>query len=81
MPKPRSEKGERQLRAYWSKSERDIEFWYPDQKANGAYLHGCVFTKEFVREMDERGFDITTLDFKISKKERAEELDESEGTS
>ena len=58
------------LRVNWGKRERDLMFHFPlgfYTKSDAHYLHG-VFTAEFIKEMDERGYDITTLKFEISPK-------------
>jgi len=55
------------LRAYWSKKEKDIMLHSPlgiQTKCDGHYLSG-VFNKEFIKEMGERGYDITTVKFSI----------------
>lgn len=36
--------------------------------ADASYLLGKVFTKEFISEMERRGYDISTIKFEISPK-------------
>lgn len=62
-----------ELKAYYGRAEGDgpdVCFAWGEgvQKANGAYLAFDVFNSDFRREMEERGFDITTLRFSIHKK-------------
>ena len=37
-------------------------------QADAHYLFDKVFTKEFVKEMTDRGYDVTTMKFEISPK-------------
>lgn len=58
------------LRATWSKREKDIMLHYPlgfSTRCDGSYL-SHIFGKKFTDEMDERGYDITTLKFSIEPK-------------
>lgn len=58
------------LRAYWSKKERDVMLHWPagtHTKCDGSYLSG-VFDKAFQKEMERRGYDLTTLKFSIEPK-------------
>ena len=60
---------ENKLRARWSKSEKDILLIYPlgiMTKRDSAYLGFRVFNEEFVKEMVDRGYDITSLKFEIT---------------
>lgn len=62
------------LRAKWSKREGDIMLYYPlgrGTKSDGAYLALTIFNKEFVKEMEQRGYDITKMRFEIPIKEGA----------
>lgn len=70
-------KDKTKLRARWSKKEKDLLFSYP-QRCDGHYLY-WVFCAEklkdaigrettFVQELEQRGYDITTLKFEIKLK-------------
>lgn len=66
----RSDRRHPDLRAYWSRRERDVMFWrsaHEGGSANAAYLHH-VIGGDFLRELDRRGFDTTTLRFSIRRK-------------
>lgn len=55
------------LRATWCKSESDIMLHYPSgtgTRTDGAYL-SMVFDSQFVSQMKQRGYDITTMKFSI----------------
>lgn len=43
--------------------------------ADTSYLLGNVFTKEFISEMERRGYDISTIKFEISPKIPTNRLD------
>lgn len=65
-----------QLRAYYGRAGGDgpdICFAWGDgvRSGNGAYLAYDVFNQDFRREMEERGFDITTLRFSIMQKPKS----------
>ncbi len=66
------------LYAYWSKKENDIMFHYPTSKPDGHLLclwlctgrwDGRSMGKSLMEELDERGFDTTTIKFSIRLKE------------
>ena len=60
---------ENKLRARWSKKEKDVLLISPlgiMTRCDGAYLAFNVFNKEFVKEMVDRGYDITSLKFEIT---------------
>jgi len=60
----------KKLRAFWSKRERDTMFEHPYglmTKNDARFIHG-VFTKEFQKELEERGYDWATFKFEISPK-------------
>jgi hypothetical protein len=65
------------LTAKWSKRERDVMIVYP-RRCDGAFLQGilCHVTdagwtqSSFLKELDARGYDVTTLRFSISLKEK-----------
>lgn len=69
-----AEQQERKLHVRWSKRERALLYHYPTRKADGGmlshafegqiHLHG----KTLVSELEERGYDITTLRFSIELK-------------
>lgn len=59
---------ESKLIAKWSKEKEDIVIQYPIGKqtyTDMAYLFREVFTEEFRKEMECRGYDIKTLIFSI----------------
>lgn len=58
------------LRMFFSKKERDTMFEFPSgiyTKADAAYLNH-FFTKEFMEELEKRGYDWQTVKFEISPK-------------
>ena len=68
------------LYAYWSERERDVEFHFPN-KPDGHWLHawfsdarlGSSLRDEessmgFLKQLEARGYDITTLRFSVRKK-------------
>ena len=58
------------LRATYSKKECDVMLHHPlgiGTKSDAGYLSG-VFGKEFTDELDNRGYDITTMKFSIEPK-------------
>jgi len=70
---------ENTLSMYWSKREKDIVYAYPS-KVDGHMLHhrlgSEVYNKwkdeydlSFFKELEARGYDLTTLRFSICKKE------------
>ena len=61
------------LTAEWSKRERDILYHYPS-KPDGHLLHcrlgvGSTQGKALLDELEERGYDLTTLQFSIRRRE------------
>jgi hypothetical protein len=55
------------LKAYWNKKEKDIYFRYPlgiGTKCDAHFLSG-VFNENFLNELRDRGYDISTLKFEI----------------
>ena len=63
-------KGLHELRANWSKRERDVMLHHPigfSTNTDAHYLSG-VFGRDFQREMENRGYDISTMRFAISPK-------------
>lgn len=69
MTKPRRKPA---LRASWGKREQDIVYHY-DSKPNGHLLHwalsgGGSEPINLLKELDRRGYDITTLRFSICRK-------------
>lgn len=63
------------LTAVWSKRERDILYSYPS-KQDGHLLHchlGTEFApkKPLLDELEERGYDLTTLQFCVRRKQPA----------
>lgn len=56
---------------YWDKKENCIGAYHPlgfMTQTDAHYLFDKVFTKEFVKEMTDRGYDVTTMKFEISPK-------------
>ena len=52
------------LTAYWDKKENCIGAYHPlgfMTQTDAHYLFDNVFTKEFVKEMTDRGYDVTTM--------------------
>lgn len=59
------------LTAYWDKKENCIGAYHPlgfMTQTDAHYLFDKVFTKEFVKEMTDRGYDVRTMKFEISPK-------------
>jgi hypothetical protein len=63
------------LFAWWSPKEQDVEFHFP-RSADGHMLHGAFsYAKvgrdgeSLLKELEARGYDLTTLRFSISLKE------------
>lgn len=66
------------LYAYWSKRERDIMYCYSDSPSDGHLLHRFFDPKTWsvlygeckplYKELEARGYDITTFRFSIKKK-------------
>lgn len=58
------------LTAQWSKKERDLVFGFP-RKCDGHLVYGAFSTtylqKDFVTELKERGYDLTTLQFSVRR--------------
>lgn len=55
------------LRAYWSKRKGDLMFDYPlgvMTSADASYLSG-IFNKDFIQELENRGYDTTKIKFEI----------------
>lgn len=64
-------KKKEKLTAYWDKKENCIGAYHPPgfmTQTDAHYLFDKVFTKEFVKEMTDRGYDVTTMKFEISPK-------------
>ena len=59
----------RPLRAYWSKKEWDVMIDTPTGPS-GHWL-ASVFCKEFLKELDERGYDKTTLRFSVKQRQES----------
>jgi len=66
------------LTAYWDKRERDIVFGSPC-KPDGHLLYGALSFIEFssgktlLKELEDRGYDITTLQFSVKRKYKPNE--------
>lgn len=62
------------LRVRWSKRERDLLFLWDKYPPDGHLLYGafCVGTdgeRSFAKELEARGYDLTTLRFQIRRKD------------
>lgn len=58
------------LRAYWSKRETDVMLHFPlgrQTVCDGHWLSG-VFDKNFIEQLEARGYDPTTLRFSVEPK-------------
>ena len=69
----RSKPGE--LKCYWSKKENDLLFSWGEgvQKYDGSWLNSWYgyhrgFDDTFLKELESRGYDLTTLKFSVKKK-------------
>ena len=65
---------ENKLRARWSKRHKTIVSTYPlgiSTNCDTNYLLSDIFNKEFINEMVDRGYDISTLKFEIKVDENA----------
>ncbi len=66
-------KAKYKLRANWSKSEMDIMLHWPlgvGTRADGSYLSD-IFNQDFIKQMEQRGYDITKMKFEIPIKKGA----------
>lgn len=56
----------------WSKKEKDFLIHYP-RKCDGHLVHGFfsgyMNGKEFMEELEKRGYDLKTLKFEVKEKE------------
>lgn len=56
----------------WLKKEKDFSIHYP-RKCDGhllySFFEGYINAKELFKELEQRGYDLTTLKFEISEKE------------
>ena len=73
IKEPKLKKADK-LEAKWSKKEHDIMICYPN-RPDGHFLHGFlvhardpVIPDSFLKELENRGYDLTTLKFSIEKK-------------
>ena len=70
---------ENKLRARWGKGAKDILVTYPMGMGTCCdcnYMLGDIFTREFEKEMKERGYDIKTLKFEIKVDEKSKTFKE-----
>jgi len=51
----------------WSKKENDIMIHFP-RKRDGHYI-SLLINNDFIKEMESRGYDITTIKFSIKRKQ------------
>jgi len=64
-------KKKEKLTAYWDNKENCIGSYHPlgiFTHTDSNYLFDKVFSKEFVKEMTDRGYDVKTMKFEISPK-------------
>lgn len=62
----------------WSKRENDIQVkWAAGCRATARYLMGRIFgvgySDDLLKELDQRGYDVTTLRFSINRKKEEED--------
>lgn len=67
-------KPSKKLRVYWSKKEKELMYYYPKYAATGGMLAWHFENlkcdgKTLVEELEDRGFDLSTLRFSIAYKE------------
>lgn len=55
------------LRVYWSKKEDGVMLQHPmgDQTPHDSHYLMGVFTKDFIQELSNRGYDLTTMAFSV----------------
>ena len=78
MRKPRFDP-ETTLVAYWSEKEDDLMYHYPRRPdghmLHGAFSHALMFRDEpestLLKELERRGYDLTTLRFSVKLKPRS----------
>ena len=60
------------LRFRWSKREKDFLISFPN-KPDGHLVHGFfegyMSGQDFLKELEKRGYDLTTLKFEVTRKE------------
>ena len=54
------------LRVWWSKRERDVMYDWDKHPPDGHLLH--YHLDPLLKELDRRGFDLTTVSFSIKRK-------------
>lgn len=65
------------IRVYWSKVEHDIMVnWDAGCSRSSANYVLCHFMEPFTKELEKRGYDLSTLRFQIRKKSITEESNE-----
>ena len=58
------------LRVYWCKKEDFRTFYMPSgnqTRCDGHYMNGII-TEDVINELDERGYDVSTIKFSIEPK-------------
>jgi hypothetical protein len=65
-----------ELKIRWSKTEQDLLIAFP-RSCDGHWIAG-VFNREFTQELQERGYDITTLRFSVKRKSQDNRPTESQ---
>lgn len=56
------------VKIQYSKKEKDFLIHYEnDYSSNAAYINDHILNKEFVDELKNRGYDVSTLKFSIKK--------------
>lgn len=60
----------RKMRIRWWPKENDFGiFWEKDYSSNASFIADHICDKEFIKELERRGYDLKTLKFEITKKE------------
>lgn len=62
------------LRVRWFKGRKELVYTYPmgkNTKEDNYFMIEDVFNREFIKEMKDRGYDITSLKFEIKVDEKS----------
>ena len=72
-PRPSAMNRRGWLTVRWDKRQNDLVYGWPTNAADGAlmnlYFNRSGFDPAITRELEARGYDITTLQFRIKKKD------------